>query len=95
MSDCCISYDRSSTYPKKLRCPVSGGEHNEVSGRTITHHVKKAWLWNDKEQRYFFVMLLIAMSSTLVKTTQLSASLNSAVMQKIMLPINCCTIASA
>ncbi|MCX7193319.1 MAG: hypothetical protein NTY60_06830 [Proteobacteria bacterium] len=50
MSDCCSSPD---CHPNKRRCPVNGLECAEVSHRTIAHHIKHAWQWDDKGQRYF------------------------------------------
>lgn len=49
MSDCC-----SSAQPKKSRCPACGNECAEVSARTMAHHLKQAWTWQDRGCRYFF-----------------------------------------
>ena len=54
MADCCTESDCKTTHPKKHRCPVNGIEYAEVTARTITHHIKNSWLWQDKGQRYFF-----------------------------------------
>ena len=54
MADCCTASECKTTHPKKLRCPVNGVEYAEVSARTITHHIKNSWQWQDKGLRYFF-----------------------------------------
>ena len=47
--DCC-----EKIHPNKRSCPVSGTECAEVSARTIVHHIKHAWQWEEKPQRYFY-----------------------------------------
>lgn len=54
MADCRFSSKCKTDRPDKHRCPANGVEYAEVSGRTIAHHIKHSWLWNDKGQRYFF-----------------------------------------
>lgn len=48
-SSCCDGTD-----PKRHRCPANGREYSEVSARTITHHVREAWIWRQTAGRYFF-----------------------------------------
>src|ERR1035437_2294242 len=52
--DCCATSDGKTTHPKKHRCPASGVECAEVSARTIAHHIRESWMWDNKDQRYFF-----------------------------------------
>jgi len=54
MSDCCCSSRSDSTTPSIHRCPVNGMEYAEVSSRTVSHHVKQSWLWNDEGLPYYF-----------------------------------------
>jgi len=54
MSDCCSTTENKTAHPKKHCCPKNGIEYTEVSAKTISHHIKQAWLWNDKGLRYFF-----------------------------------------
>lgn len=48
MIDCKI------TSLNKQPCPFCGTECAGVSARTITHHIKNSWQWQDKGQRYYF-----------------------------------------
>ena len=54
MSDCCCSPEIPATPSRKRDCPLHGGECAEVSSRTIAHHIRQSWLWQDSGQRYFF-----------------------------------------
>ena len=54
MSDCCFSSQRKSSKPAKHRCPVNGIEYVEVPIRTVSHHIKESWLWDEKGQPYYF-----------------------------------------
>ena len=54
MSDCCCSSKSNSSHPTKHACPVNGLEYSEVSRRTINHHIKQSWLWDGKDQPYYF-----------------------------------------
>jgi hypothetical protein len=54
MSDCCSSSQCETAQTKKRCCPINEIECVEVSVRTITHHIKQPWLWNDRGHRYFF-----------------------------------------
>lgn len=54
MGNCCATSDFKTTHPKKHRCPANGVEYSEVSARTISHHIKSSWTWDNKDQRYFF-----------------------------------------
>ena len=51
MSDCCSP---STSRPNKHRCPHNGIEYAEVSARTIEHHIRQSWSWQDSGRRYFF-----------------------------------------
>lgn len=51
MSDCCSP---STPHTKKHRCPHNGIEYAEVSARTIAHHIRQSWSWQDLGRRYFF-----------------------------------------
>jgi hypothetical protein len=50
MSDCCEVSNQS----RKRDCPVSGQACVEVAANTIAHHLRQAWCWEGKDQRYFF-----------------------------------------
>lgn len=50
MADCCTT----PTHHKKQRCPVSGQACVEVAANTIAHHLRQAWCWEGKAQRYHF-----------------------------------------
>ncbi|WP_425559234.1 putative iron-sulfur cluster-binding metallochaperone [Kistimonas scapharcae] len=54
MSDCCSASCNPKPFPKKHRCPANGKEYASVSSTTIKHHIKEPWLWNAKDQGYFF-----------------------------------------
>lgn len=54
MSDCCNPSASSTVHPHKRRCPRDGTECAEVSGRTVAHHIRQPWAWEDRSQRYFF-----------------------------------------
>ena len=54
MADCCSSSDRKTARPNKRRCPANGVEYTGVSTRTIAHHIKHSWQWNDKGRHYYF-----------------------------------------
>jgi Zinc binding domain len=54
MSDCCSSSCNLDTPPKKYRCPVNGKKYMQVSAKTIMHHIKKPWAWEEKQQAYYF-----------------------------------------
>ncbi len=54
MADCCSSSEGKTAHISKHRCPANGIEHAEVSSRTIAHHIKHPWQWQDKGRRYFF-----------------------------------------
>ena len=54
MSDCCCSSHCKPSHPVKHICPVNGQEYPEVSRKTVRHHIKQSWLWDSKEQPYYF-----------------------------------------
>lgn len=54
MSNCCSSSAGDGAHPNRLRCPVNGQAYSEVSARTIAHHIKEAWNWQQTAKRYFF-----------------------------------------
>jgi Zinc binding domain len=54
MSDCCSTSCSSNTSPKRQTCPGSGLECKEVSIKTILHHIKEPWAWEEKNQAYYF-----------------------------------------
>ena len=54
MTDCCTTTVSKAANPKKRRCPSNGLEGTEVSAKTISHHLKLAWKWQEKGVRYFF-----------------------------------------
>ncbi len=54
MTDCCTTSCNKTNTPKKHTCPANGKQYTEVAARTIMHHIKNAWQWQNKDQRYFF-----------------------------------------
>jgi len=52
MSDCCSPNFKSN--PIKKPCPNCGYISAGVSTRTIVHQIKHSWLWNDKNQSFYF-----------------------------------------
>jgi hypothetical protein len=54
MADCCSSSGGKTAHISKHRCPANGIEYAEVSSRTIAHHIKHSWQWQDNGRRYFF-----------------------------------------
>ena len=54
MADCCSPRDQCEKHPNKLPCPASGIECQEVSVRTIAHHINEPWAWAATANRYFF-----------------------------------------
>ncbi len=50
MADCCAA----PMHPNRHRCPANGREYAEVSPRTIRHHLREAWHWDDRGRRYYF-----------------------------------------
>jgi len=54
MSDCCSTHGLQKSFAKKHKCPVDGKEYGLVSAKTIKHHIKEPWLWNEKHQGYYF-----------------------------------------
>ena len=54
MSSCCSSDGCNNAPPKKYRCPASGGAHQEVSVRTILHHLNAPWDWEPTAKQYYF-----------------------------------------
>lgn len=54
MADCCTPQTDDSVHPKKRPCPACGAEGSEVSVRTIAHHLKQTWQWQERGARYYF-----------------------------------------
>ncbi|MBI3188970.1 MAG: copper chaperone Copz family protein [Gammaproteobacteria bacterium] len=54
MTDCCTTSCNKTNTPKNHTCPANGKPYTEVAARTIMHHIKNAWQWQNKDQRYFF-----------------------------------------
>ena len=54
MSSCCSNNSNADSYPKKRNCPSNGIECHTVSTTTIKHHLKQPWLWQEKQQGYYF-----------------------------------------
>ena len=54
MIDDCTQSCNPDKQQNKHRCPVNGREYDEVSVKTILHHVKQPWSWKEKRQRYYF-----------------------------------------
>lgn len=54
MTDCCTFANNQSRNPNKRCCPVSGMECSEVPVKTIAYHIRDAWNWEERAERYFF-----------------------------------------
>ena len=54
MSDCCSNSCTTGARHNKYRCPVNGKEYKKVSEKTIMHHIKEPWNWEEKKQSYYF-----------------------------------------
>jgi hypothetical protein len=54
MSDCCTPPADTAAHPRKRSCPGHGGACAEVSARTIAHHLKQPWHWQDRGVQYYF-----------------------------------------
>ena len=54
MSDCCSSQSLTEARYGKYRCPVNGRQYNDVSEKTIMHHIKKPWAKEVKSQKYYY-----------------------------------------
>ena len=54
MAHCCSAQSFDTDRPRKRRCPENGIECSEVSTRTVGHHIKNPWHWDDRGRRYFF-----------------------------------------
>lgn len=44
----------SGAPPKSHPCPVNGKEYKEVSVKTILHHIREPWSWDEQQQAYYF-----------------------------------------
>ena len=54
MTDCCTPPESKPLNSKKRCCPGNGVEGNEVSAKTISHHIKQSWKWKDNGIHYYF-----------------------------------------
>jgi hypothetical protein len=54
MTDCCSNSCSSHPTPERHVCPANGRVYREVSVKTIMHHIKEPWAWEEKSQRYYF-----------------------------------------
>lgn len=54
MSDCCSKSICTDPFPRKHICPANGEEYRTVSAATIRHHIKAPWMWQSKNQGYYF-----------------------------------------
>lgn len=54
MSDCCSTACNKNSYPKKHTCPGNKRQYGQVLVKTIKHHIKAPWLWQEKDQGYYF-----------------------------------------
>lgn len=84
MTDCCATSASRTTHPNKHRCPVNGLDCAEVPSRTISHHLKNSWQWEDKGLRYFYCddpecdVIYFGEDDTVVLTSQLRTPVKSA-----------------
>jgi len=54
MSDCGSKFCSNIETHNKHRCPANGKEYKTVPKKTILHHIKEPWRWQDKSQSYYF-----------------------------------------
>ena len=56
MSDYCLSSCQSKHPSGKHKriCPENGIEYQQVSYKTVIHHLQKPWQWKDMTQNYYF-----------------------------------------
>ena len=54
MKDCYTTSCESTALTTRHRCPVNGMEYKEVGARTILHHIKEPWAWEERTQAYYF-----------------------------------------
>lgn len=54
MSDCSSNSCVHTSLHKKHRCPLNGREYNEVSIKTVMHHIKNPWNWEGNSLNYYF-----------------------------------------
>mgnify|MGYP001813736208 CR=1 FL=1 len=54
MSDCCSNSCSDIETHNTHQCPVNGKEYKGVSKKTILHQIKTPWLWNSRQQNYYF-----------------------------------------
>lgn len=55
MADCCIPPAQDpAAHPRKHPCPGNRVEGSAVSARTIAHHLKHPWQWQDSGAHYYF-----------------------------------------
>lgn len=54
MSDCCSSNCLTETPLRKHACPVNGNTYNNVSLKTIMHHIQKPWQLKTVVENYYF-----------------------------------------
>ncbi len=77
MSDCCSNNANNNTASKKQGCPVNGNICKEVSIKTILHHIKKPWAWEQKLQAYYFCddpdcdVVYFAQDNSIIKASEL------------------------
>ncbi|MET0072494.1 MAG: hypothetical protein ABW096_20870 [Candidatus Thiodiazotropha sp.] len=77
MSDCCSSSCGIDAPAKRHRCPVNGLEYKEVSTKTILHHIKEPWSWEEKQQAFYFCedpncdVVYFGQDDTTIKTSEL------------------------
>lgn len=54
MSDCCSKSCTTGVLRNEHICPVNGKQYYEVSVKTVMHHIKEPWQWEQKSPRYYF-----------------------------------------
>ncbi len=54
MTECCSSSSTTNKHPKKYACPINHKEYSSVEISTILHHINEPWLWDKKQQAYYF-----------------------------------------
>ncbi len=54
MGDCCSSSGCDAKHSQRHHCPACGAECQEVSERTIAHHIMESWKWRATAERFYF-----------------------------------------
>jgi len=80
MSDCCSGSTKSLS--KNHPCPVCCQPCKPISVKTILHHIKAPWLWQETQQDYFFCdstacdLVYFGADNSLIKRSELRENIS-------------------